>query len=296
MFKLQNHELQNFYLCIFEIEEVNMKDKRSLKEKYGPTALVAGASEGIGAAFATCLAEEGMDLVLIARREVPLQQFAASLEKRYAVRTFCIACDLSSENATRQVEEALSGLEINFLVYNAALSYIGPFIKNSAENHRLMAQANMLTPLDMLHTLGGKMLAKRCGGIVLMASLAGFQGSGFLSMYAATKAFNRIMAESLWYEWKDSGVDILACCAGATSTLNFIETQPEKASFLAPRVLKPKEVAKECLERIGCQPSFITGRGNRIASFFIQKIFPRKTAITIMGDTTRRMYPDKVNK
>ncbi len=63
-----------------------MRNKRSIKEKYGPTALVAGASEGIGAAFATCLAEEGMDLVLIARREGPLQQFAASLEKRYAVR------------------------------------------------------------------------------------------------------------------------------------------------------------------------------------------------------------------
>jgi short-subunit dehydrogenase len=273
-----------------------MKNKKSIKEKYGPTALVAGASEGIGAAFATCLAEEGMDLVLIARREGPLQQFAASLEKRYAIRTICIACDLSSENAGRQIEEALNGIEINLLVYNAALSYIGPFIKNTAENHRLMAQANMITPLNMLHTFGGKMLAKKCGGIVLMASLAGFQGSGFLSMYAATKAFNRIMAESLWYEWKDNGVDVIACCAGATSTLNFIETQPEKTSFLAPRVLTPKEVAKECLEQIGRQPSFIAGRGNRIASFFMQKILPRKTAITIMGDTTRKMYRQQVNR
>jgi uncharacterized protein len=272
-----------------------MRNRRSLKEKYGPTALVAGASEGIGAAFATCLAEEGMDLVLIARREDPLKQFAASLEKRYAIRTICISCDLSSENATRQIEETLNGIEINLLVYNAALSYIGPFIKNSAENHGQMAQANMLTPLNMIHTFGGKMLAGRRGGIVLMTSLAGFQGSGFLSMYAATKAFNRIMAESLWYEWKDCGVDVIACCAGATSTLNFIETRPEKTSFLAPRVQTPQEVAKECLERIGNQPSFIAGRGNRIATFFMQKIFSRKKAITIMGDTTRKMYPRQVN-
>jgi short-subunit dehydrogenase len=272
-----------------------MKNKRSLKEKYGPTALVAGASEGIGAAFATCLAEEGMDLVLVARREGPLKQFAASLEKRYAIRTTCIQCDLSAEYATRQIEEALNGIEINLLVYNAALSYIGPFIKNSAENHGQMAQANMLTPLNMLHTFGGKMLSRGCGGIVLMASLAGFQGSGFLSMYAATKAFNRIMAESLWYEWKDRGVDVIACCAGATSTLNFIETRPEKTSFLAPAVQRPQEVATECLHRIGNQPSFIAGRGNRIASFFMQKILPRKTAITIMGDTTRKMYPRQVN-
>jgi hypothetical protein len=159
-----------------------------------------------------------------------------------------------------------------------------------------MATTNMLTPLDMLHVFGGKMLAGGRGGIVLMASLAGFQGSGFLSMYAATKAFNRIMAESLWYEWKDRGVDVIACCAGATSTLNFIETRPGKTSFLAPGVQTPQQVASECLKRIGCQPSFIAGRGNRIASFFMQKILPRKTAITIMGDTTRKMYPQQVNK
>jgi uncharacterized protein len=273
-----------------------MKNKRNLKDKYGPTAMVAGASEGIGAAFATCLAEEGMDLVLIARREGPLQQFAATLEKRFAIRTICISCDLSAENATRQIEEALDGIEINLLVYNAALPYIGPFIRNTAENHRQMAQANMLTPLEMLHTFGRKMLDRGCGGIVLMSSLAGFQGSGFLSMYASTKAFNRIMGESLWYEWKDKGVDVIACCAGATSTMNYIETKPEKTSFLAPRVQPPREVAKECLGKIGHQPSFISGRGNRIASFFMQKIFPRKTAITLMGDTTRKMYPQQVNK
>ncbi len=273
-----------------------MKDKRSFKEKYGPTALVAGASEGIGAAFAACLAGHGLDVVLIARREGPLKQFAASLEKRYGIHTTCISCDLSDENAVSRIESALKDTEINLLVYNAALSYIGPFIKNQAGNHRLMAQCNMLTPLALLHTFGGEMLARGRGGIVLMASLAGFQGSGFLSMYAATKAFNRIMAESLWYEWKDRGVDVIACCAGATSTLNFIETKPEKTSFLAPRVQTPLEVAKECLERIGCQPSFIAGTGNRIASFFMQKVLRRKTAITIMGDTTRKMYPEQVNK
>jgi short-subunit dehydrogenase len=273
-----------------------MKSKRSLKEKYGPTALVAGASEGIGAAFATCLAEQGMDLVLIARRIGPLEQFAESLQKRFSIHTTCIACDLSAENATREIEVALKDTEIHFLVYNAALSYIGPFLKNSVENHRLMAQSNMLTPLNMLHTFGAKMLSGGRGGIVLMASLAGFQGSGFLSMYAATKAFNRILAESLWYEWKDRGVDVIACCAGATSTLNFIETKPEKTSFMAPRVQTPLEVARECLDRIGCCPSFIAGKGNRIASFFMQKILPRKTAITVMGDTTRKMYRVQVNK
>ena len=123
-----------------------------------------------------------------------------------------------------------------------------------------------------------------------MASLAGFQGSGYLSVYAATKAFNRVLAESLWYEWKNSGVDVIACCAGATATQNFKNTDPEKPGFFAPGVLSPEEVVKECFKKLGKQPSFITGRGNRLASFIMQKILPRKTAINIMGDTTRKMY------
>ena len=123
-----------------------------------------------------------------------------------------------------------------------------------------------------------------------MASLAGFQGSGFLAAYAASKAFNRVLAESLWYEWKDRGVDVIACCAGATATPNFIRSNPEKASFFAPRVQKPQAVVEACFKQLGKQPSFIPGVGNRIASFIMQRLLPRKMAINIMGDTTRKMY------
>ena len=148
----------------------------------------------------------------------------------------------------------------------------------------------MMTPLTMVRLYGEIMLAKGKGAIVLMTSLAGLQGSGYLSVYAATKAFNRILAESLWYEWKNSGVDIIACCAGATATPGYKNTHPEKTGLFTPRVLEPEEVANECLQKLGRQPFFITGRGNRIASFIMQKILLRKMAINTMGDTTRKMY------
>jgi short-subunit dehydrogenase len=262
----------------------------NLKQKYGNTAMVAGASEGIGAAFATRLAAEGMDLILIARRLKPLQQLADLLENKYQVKAMCISSDLSGIDAIQQIEKALNGREISLLVYNAALSYIGPFIKNSAENHSQAAQLNMITPLKMVRLYGEKMIEKGKGAVVLMTSLAGFQGSGYLSVYEATKAFIRILAESLWYEWKHSGVDVIACCAGATATPGYKNTHPEKTGFLTPRVLEPEEVADECFKKLGKQPSFIAGRGNRLASFVMQKIFPRKMAVTIMGDTTRKMY------
>jgi short-subunit dehydrogenase len=262
----------------------------NLKQKYGPTALVAGASEGIGAAFAASLAAEGIDLVLIARRIGPLEELAGQLEKRYNVKVTCISCDLSDHDAARQVEKAINGTEINILVYNAALSYIGPFIQNSPEDQSAAARVNMVTPLGMVRFFGEKMLHKGKGAIILMTSLAGFQGSGFLSVYAATKAFNRILAESLWYEWKDKGVDVIGCCAGATATPGYLNTRPEKTGFFTPRVLDPADIPPECFRKLGKQPSWITGRGNRIASFIMQKILPRKTAINIMGDTTRKMY------
>jgi short-subunit dehydrogenase len=262
----------------------------NLKQKYGNTAMIAGASEGIGAAFATRLAAEGMDLVLIARRLQPLEQLADLLKDKYSINVKCISCDLSAINATQLVEDALNGLEISLLVYNAALSYIGPFLKNPPENHTRAALLNMITPLNMVRAYGEKMSARGKGGVVLMTSLAGFQGSGYLAVYAATKAFNRILAESLWYEWKKSGVDIIACCAGATATPGYKNSHPEKTGFLTPRVLDPEEVADECLRKLGKHPSFITGRGNRIASYIMQKIMPRKMAINIMGDTTRKMY------
>ena len=218
------------------------------------------------------------------------QQISDELMNKYDVNVSCISADLSENGAISHIEEALNGRKINLLVYNAALSYIGPFLNNSIENHSRAVRVNMTTPLQMVHKFGERMIAEGRGAIILMTSLAGFQGSGYLSVYAASKAFNRILGESLWYEWKNSGVDIIACCAGATSTPGYLNSRPEKTSIFTPRVLAPEEVAQECLGKLGKQPSFITGRGNRIASFIMQKLMPRKLAINIMGDTTKKMY------
>jgi short-subunit dehydrogenase len=221
------------------------------------------------------LAAEGMDLVIIARRKEPLVQLADLLHNKYNIIVDCISYDLSDKNAAFYIKEALNGKEINFMVYNAALSYIGAFEHNSIEHHNKIAYTNMFTPMNMLHIFGETMLKSGRGAIIIMASLAGFQGNGFLTAYAATKAFSRVLGESLWYEWKNRGVDVIACCAGATSTPN-INTKPEKKGFFVPRVQSPDEVVLECMQQIGKKPSIITGRGNRIASFVMQNFLHRK--------------------
>jgi uncharacterized protein len=261
-----------------------------LKKKYGKLALVAGASEGLGAAFSQRLAAEGFDLVLVARREAPLLELAATLRTKYGVSVSCLVCDLAKADAATYLAKSLEDSTIDLLVYNAAIPYIGGFETDSIVHQNEMVQANAATQMNMLHLFGSKMLAQGRGGIVVMASIAGFQGSGFLAVYAATKAFNRVLAESLWYEWKGRGVDVIACCAGATATPNYLDTKPEATSFFAPAVQSPEAVVTECFAKLGKKPSFIAGKGNKLASFFMQHVLPRKLAITIMGDTARKMF------
>ncbi len=262
----------------------------TFKQKYGNTALIAGASEGMGAAYAHALAARGLDLVLIARRKGPLEATAQQITERYGVKVIPITCDLADADATEQIITAIGDIPIDFMVYSAALSYIGHYLATDIRTHTDIGKVNMVTQMGMLHYFGGKMVERGKGGIVIMSSIAGFQGSGYLATYAATKAFNRVLAEGLWYEWQPKGVDVIACCAGATATPNYINTNPGKASPLEPKPQQPAQVVEECLRKIGTGPSFISGTGNKLVSFLMQHIFSRKMAIKMMGDGMVKMY------
>lgn len=262
----------------------------NFKEKYGPTALIAGASEGLGAAYARALAARGLDLVMVARRKEVLEASAAAIATRYGVKVLPVACDLAAPEAIWVILDALGSRHVDFLVYNAALSYIGPFLSTNLSTYTDIVSVNATAPLVLLHHFGREMVERKRGGVVLMSSLAGFQGSGNLATYAATKAFCRVLAESLWYEWKPLGVDVIACCAGAIATPNYLDTQPARVSAFDPPTQQPEAVVEECLRRIGRVPSFVSGRGNRWVSFLMERLMPRKTSVTMMGDALRKTY------
>lgn len=262
----------------------------NLRSKYGTTALVAGASEGLGAAFSLKLAAEGMDVILLARGREKLEKTAAEISTKFKVKTYPIACDLGDEILVEKIKAVIGELPVDLLVYNAALSHIGPYTAASIEAQTAIAEVNMIGLMRLSHHFGEGMLQRKRGAQIIMCSLAGFQGSGFLTTYAATKAFCRNFAEGLWYEWKDRGVDVLGVCAGATATPNYLNTKPKALSFFAPKVQSPEEVVEEAFQKLGKTPSFVTGAGNKLASFFMSRLMPRKMAIMIMGNTTRGMY------
>ena len=252
------------------------------RERYGPTALVAGASEGLGAAFADALARRGLDLVLIARREEQLTATADRIRRQHGVEVTTIVADLADIDAVLPRIGALE-VPIGLLVYDAAFAPIGPFEAATAEQLSLASAVNVRAPLLLAKLLSGPMIARGRGGIVLMSSLAGSQGSPNIAAYAATKAFNTILAEGLWKELRPRGVDVLACLAGAILTPGYQQAEGSKP---APGTLAPEVVAERTLKALGHGPIVIPGAVNKLGRFVLTRLLSRRAAIAIMSKNT----------
>jgi hypothetical protein len=266
------------------------RETSQFKEHYGPWAIVAGASEGLGAAYAEELAQRGVNLFLIARRQELLQGLSTRLGNRYSVQVQITPFDLSCPQAAEQVSQMTAKLEVGLLVYNAAFSRVGPFIDATIDEHLREVDTNIRTPLVLTYRFGQRMLARGHGGILLMSSLSAFQGSAFISNYSATKAFNMLLAEGLWEEWRRRGVDVLVCLAGATKTPNYLASSPRRTGRFSDGTLEPGVVVAEALAALGKQPHVIPGRSNRLASFVMRHLMPRRVAIQVMGHILRDMY------
>lgn len=259
------------------------------QERYGPWAVVAGASEGLGEAFAREIASRGVNVVLVARRECVVRDLADGIAREAGVATRAIAADLAERAGLDRVSNETRDLDVGLLVYNAAYSLIGPFWANDADAHLKELAVNVSGPLALVHGFGGPMRARGRGGVVLVSSMAGFQGSALIANYAATKAYNLVLGEGLWDELRADGVDALVCCAGATRTPNYERSNPATASAMVS-VQTPDAVAREALDYLGRGPLLIPGRANRIASLLLRRVLPRKLAVRIMGQNTRTMY------
>ena len=255
-------------------------------ERYGPWALVAGASAGLGASFARALAARGLNLVLLARRLEVLEALGAALRERHGVEVRARAVDLARPDLRDAVEEAAAGIDVGLLVYNAAHSAIGPFLDARLEEHLRVLDVNCRGPLVLAHALGARMAHRGHGGILLMSSISGSQGGPLLASYAASKAFDGVLAEGLWEELRARGVDVVACRAGATRTPGYAASRPKATVSL----MEPDAVAERALEGLGRGPSVVPGAVNRLASFAFERLLPRRAAIRVMARAARRLY------
>ena len=256
--------------------------KINFKEKYGPYALVAGGSKGLGAAFAEALAKRGLNLILTAREKEGLEDTANRLRGEYGIEILTYAVDMAEFEKVKSVIKGLN-VPVGLLVYNAAFAPIGLFESTNEEDLSLAAAVNVKAPLLLSKLLSVPMIQNKRGGIVLMSSLAGAQGSPRLASYAATKAFNAVLAEGLWKELKPHGIDVIGCCAGAIITPGYQKAEKSKA---APGTMTANEVAENTLNALGKRPIVIPGFVNKIARFMLVRLLSKKAAIGIMSKNT----------
>ncbi len=250
-----------------------------------PWAWVAGASEGLGLAFAELLADRGHALVLIARRGAVLEEAAARIGTRHGVRVVVHAADVADDGFAEHLHTWCLETPPAIAVFNAAYAPIGEFLELSESDLLRVIDTNARAPLLFARILGGHMAAAGSGALILMSSLAGLQGSPNVAAYAATKALNIVLAEGLWSELRARGVNVHVCCAGAIRTPGYAKA----SSGEAPGTLDAEVVARAALDHVGGGPRITPGWINKLAALVVGRWLPRKLAISIMASATREL-------
>jgi short-subunit dehydrogenase len=271
------------------------------RHRYGPWAVIAGGSEGIGQCFAQQLAARGLHLVLLARRAPALEETAARLRATHAVQVVTASVDLTAGQLEQTVPALCSNKDVGLVIYNAGSMHgAGLFLDQPFERSLGLVQLNCVGPLWFTHYFGRRLQQRGRGGIVLMSSMAGLAGTGFAAAYAATKAFDIVLAESLWFELRLMGVDVLGLIAGATRTpamersgVRFRDSQAPAATAeeAGPNVvpMEPGDVAAEALAHLGEGPVWIAGARNRDAADWLRTA-ARDEIVTAMSTASAQLY------
>ena len=249
------------------------KMKKPLKN-YGNWALITGASAGIGLAFSEKLAEEGLNLILIARREDKLKEISKKIKEKYSVEIICLPLDLTKDDFLDDIKKITNDLEIGILVNNAGFGNNGFFINNDPENEANMVRLNCLAPVILTHHFVRPMKKRKNGAIIFLSSIAANQPTPRCATYAATKVFDLFLGEALSYELKNEGIKVVTVKPGATAT----EFQKTGAFKNINSARKPEDVVNTALKALGKKWTVIDGFGNKILSG-LALLGPRKMAI-----------------
>ena len=257
-------------------------------KKYGPWALVLGASEGLGASFSTAIAQRGLHIAMAARRAEVLEKKATSITREYGVETHPIAVDLTKPDMLEILMDATENLDIGLVVYNAAAGYIGPFVTQERAQALQMIDINCRGPVLIAHHFSQKMRQRGSGGIILMSSGAALAGGPGNALYAAGKSFELILGEGLSRELKPLGVDVLSLIGPAIDTPNFWRDNPDIQKMLGPP-LPSNQVAEEALDRLGKNASWVAGETYREGLAALGTL-PREQQIDAMEASVLSMY------
>jgi uncharacterized protein len=245
-------------------------------DRYGPVAVVTGASSGIGWAFAEELAERRLDLVLVARRADRLEALAASLPTRAEV----LPVDLAQADAPRRIMEATQGRDVGLVVSNAGFGMKGEHAGNDPRAMTDMLMVNCNVPMQLAHGFIPRLRERGRGGIVLTSSVEGLMGCPYSTAYSASKALVNALGEGLWAELRPDGIDVLTVCPGATES----EAAAKQGIDIATlrNVMPAREVAAAALDNLTEGPTFFPSAFYK-ATFDQLAAMPRRDALMAMA-------------
>jgi short-subunit dehydrogenase len=253
--------------------------------RYGPWALVTGASSGIGEAFARLLAARGIHLVVTARRANLLSALASELSRAHGVEVLPIAVDLAQPDFIGPILAACEGKDIGLVVSNAGFGLKGEHHTIEASQLVAMLNVNCNAPMLLAHAFAPRLLSRGRGGLLFTGSIEGFLGFPWSSAYAATKAFVMVLGEGLWGELEARGVDVLVLSPGATDT-DAPTLQGIDKRVMPGKIMAPADVAEQALARLGGRPVFVPGWMNR-ALVRVLTSLPRTVGLRAAGKGIR---------
>jgi len=244
-----------------------MGDEAAFADRYGPWALIAGASEGVGLAYAHAMGERGVHVVLLSRRQSVLDEVATDVRRRWGVETRTLAVDLSEDGAVDRVLAGTEDLEVGMFMYAAGADpNFAPFLDRPLAAATSMVTRNCLVPMQLCHHLAAPMVERGRGGIIIVSSGAALVGARRMVAYGASKAFDMVMTEALWAELHDKGVDVLALVLGVTDTPALRKLLAERGNLAAaddgtpiPGAATPDEVVADALANLTDGPTWFVG-------------------------------------
>jgi short-subunit dehydrogenase len=255
----------------------------------GSTALVTGASKGLGEVFADALAASAMNLVLVARSVAALQGLAERLTAKYDVQCVALNTDLADPNAVGHIGAELErrGIQIDLLINNAGLGLTGSFLSHDITKEQVAIQVNVQALVALTHQFGSGMASRGKGGIINLASNSAFQPLPHMATYAAAKAFVLYFSEALQYELKDRGVRVMAACPGPTATSFFDGT----ATALSATDMDSSEmVVREILRAFDRGKAVAyPGRLSVRAATWLPRLLPRSLIVRIAAMASEKM-------
>ncbi len=251
-----------------------------------PTALITGASVGIGKAYANGFASRKYDLVIVARSQDKLEALATHLRQQYQVQVEVIVQDLSQPGVAQVIYDLLQtrNIQVDTLVNNAGFGDYGEFATRDGQRQQEMIQLNVSTLVDLTHKFLPSMQQRRSGAIINIASIAAFQPMPYLSVYAATKAFVLSFSQALWAENRDFGVKVLCVCPGPTETNFFTEAKfPNAIAAKNNQIDTVENVVKDTFTALEKDESVVVcgGLSNQLIST-LSRIMPRKTLVSLI--------------